>query len=179
METSNLGVLRLFKTQEEDECLWQILAATQVSFLSVNENMPQAFQCIYVYTYGIYTSAKFCKTDFEHLRKSDFWLVSFFLFRYPLLHLRKFQQTPVECSEPSVRCRVLNEYIRAPINRIVVDWSPYNPGKHSAKEHQVCVKNPVFCTETLCVFSIFFFCVVCSSNFWIYQFWGLQGHEFT
>jgi len=53
---------------------------------------------------------------------------------YPLLHLHKFQQTPVECPEPSVRCRVLNAYIRAPINRIAVDWSPYKPGKHSLQD---------------------------------------------
>lgn len=92
-----------------------------------------------------------CKTDFEHLQKLS---QSYFPFlsRYPLLHLHKFQQTPVECPEPSVRCRVLNEYIRAPINRIVVDWSPYKPGKHSAQEHRLSVTKRVFCTEALCVF---------------------------
>ena len=181
--SSNLGVLRLFKTQEEDECFGRFWLQHKCHFcvsMKTCRKHSNVYIRIYIYsiyTYGIYiyTSAKFCKTDFEHLRKSDFWLVSFFLFRYPLLHLHKFQQTPVECSEPSVRCRVLNEYIRAPINRIVVDWSPYNPGKHSAKEHQVGVKKPgILHGSIVC----FFFCLVCS-NFWIYQFWGLQGHEST
>lgn len=61
-----------------------------------------------------------------------------------MLHLHKFQQTPVECPEPSVRCRVLNAYIRAPINRIAVDWSPYKPGKHSLQEHRPSVTTRSF-----------------------------------
>eukprot|EP00438_Fugacium_kawagutii_P008657 Skav207566 [mRNA] locus=scaffold3119:44149:44506:- [translate_table: standard] len=58
------------------------------------------------------------------------------VFVYPLLHLRTFQETSARatCLDDSVRCFVLKQLADVPIHRVQVDWSPYQPQKHSQKE---------------------------------------------